>query len=81
MPNNPTIPPESPLPIPTGWRRLLWPLLSRKIQVAVATAVVAYLAQYNFNVSQDIVITILAVGAAVILGIAHEDAARLSNGS
>ena len=60
----------------TGWRRWLWPLRSRKVQVAVATVVVAYLAQVGLEVSEETVATVLAVGVALILGIAHEDAGR-----
>lgn len=61
---------------PTGWRRWLWPLRSRKVQVAAATVAVAYLAQAGLNVPEETVTTLLAVGVAVILGIAHEDAGR-----
>ncbi len=60
----------------TGWRRWLWPLLSRKVQVAVATIVVAYAAQVDLAVSEETITTVLGVGVALILGIAHEDAAR-----
>ncbi len=59
-----------------GWRRWLWPLLSRKVQVAVATVVVAYAAQAGLAVSEETITTVLSVGVALILGIAHEDAAR-----
>ncbi len=59
-----------------GWRRWLWPLLSRKVQVAVATVVVAYAAQAGLAVSEETITTVLGVGVALILGIAHEDAAR-----
>ncbi len=57
-----------------GWRRMLWPLRSRKVQVAVATVVAAYAAQAGLEVSQETVVSVLAVGVALILGIAHEDA-------
>lgn len=57
-----------------GWRRWLWPLRSRKVQVAVATIVAAYAAQAGFQVDEATVVTVLGVGAALILGIAHEDA-------
>jgi hypothetical protein len=58
----------------TGWRRWLWPLRSRKVQVAVATVVAAYAAQAGLNVGEETVLTVLGVGVALILGIAHEDA-------
>jgi hypothetical protein len=59
---------------PAGWRKWLWPLRSRKVQVAVATLVVAYAAQAGIAVGQEAVLTVLGVGVALILGIAHEDA-------
>ncbi len=59
---------------PTGWRWWLWPLRSRKVQVAVATVLVAYLAQAGLEISSETVTTVLGVGVALILGIAHEDA-------
>lgn len=59
-----------------GWRRWLWPLRSRKVQVALATVVVAYAAQAGLEVSTETVVTVLGVGVALILGIAHEDAGR-----
>ena len=63
-------------PAVLGWRRWLWPLVSRKVQVAVATVVTAYAVQIGFDVSEETVATVLAVGVALILGIAHEDAGR-----
>lgn len=59
-----------------SWRRWLWPLRSRKVQVAIATVLVAYAAQAGLTVSEETVVTILGVGVALILGIAHEDAGR-----
>lgn len=63
-------------PVVVGWRRWLWPLVSRKVQVAAATVITAYAAQAGFILSEQTVVTVLAVGAALILGIAHEDAGR-----
>jgi len=60
----------------SGWRKWLWPLRSRKVQVAVATIVVTYAAQAGLALSEDTVLTVLGVGVALILGIAHEDAGR-----
>ncbi len=60
----------------TGWRRWLWPLRSRKVQVAVVTVIVAYATQVGLTVSEEMVLTVLSVGVALILGIAHEDAGR-----
>jgi len=61
---------------PSGWRQWLWPLRSRKVQVAVAAIVVAYASQAGMVLSEETVLTVLAVGVALILGIAHEDAGR-----
>jgi hypothetical protein len=61
---------------PSGWRRWLWPLRSRKVQVALATIVAAYAAQAGLALSEETVVTVLGVGVALILGIAHEDAGR-----
>ncbi|QOJ15655.1 MAG: hypothetical protein HRU75_13835 [Planctomycetia bacterium] len=58
------------------WARWMWPLRSRKVQVAVATVVAAYAAQAGFVFSEETVVTVLGVGVALILGIAHEDAGR-----
>jgi|GEM_PF-890884 len=59
-----------------GWRRWLWPLRSRKVQVAVATVITAWAAQAGLVLSEETVLTVLGVGVALILGIAHEDAGR-----
>ena len=63
-------------PNTTGWRRWLWPLRSRKVQVALATLLVAYAAQVGLAVSEETIVGVLSVGVALILGIAHEDAGR-----
>ncbi len=65
----------------TGWKRWLWPLRSRKVQVAVATVIVAYGAQLGLDVSSETVVAVLGVGVALILGIAHEDAGRQRDGA
>ncbi len=59
-----------------GWRRWLWPLASRKAQVALATVLSAYAIQAGLNVSEEMIATVVGVGVALILGIAHEDAGR-----
>lgn len=56
--------------------RHLWFLASRKVQSAVATVLVAVLAQYGFEADESTVLAVVAVGAALILGIAHEDNGR-----
>jgi len=44
--------------------------------VAAATVIVAYGAQVGLAVAEETVLTVLSVGVALILGIAHEDAGR-----
>ena len=56
--------------------RPLRALSSRKVRVALATVIAAFAVQLGFNVSDELVLTILGVGASLILGIAHEDAGR-----
>jgi hypothetical protein len=56
--------------------RVFRPLASRKVRVAVATVATAFAADYGLNVSEELVFTVLGVGVALILGIAHEDAGR-----
>ena len=58
------------------YRRILKPLASRKVRVALTTVVAAYAAEYGLGVSEEVILTLLGVGVAVILGIAHEDAGR-----
>jgi hypothetical protein len=57
-------------------QRMLLPLASRKVRVALATVLAAYAGQYGLGLSEEMVFTILGVGTAVILGIAHEDAGQ-----
>lgn len=63
-----------------GAKRWLWPLRSRKVQVALATLVVSFAAQAGWVLSEESVTNILAIGVALILGIAHEDAGSKSVG-
>lgn len=58
---------------PTGWRKHLWFLSSRKVQVAIATVLAAAAAQYGLAVNTELLLSIVGVGAAIILGIAIED--------
>lgn len=55
-------------------RKWLGPLASRKVRVALATVIAAWLADRWPGAGEETVYTILSVGAAVILGIAVEDA-------
>lgn len=56
--------------------RLLNPLRSRKVRVALATVAAAFAAEFGLNVGENVVLTILGVGVSLILGIAHEDAGQ-----
>lgn len=62
-------------------RRVWRPMASRKVRVALAAVIAAFAAELGMKVGDDLVFTILGVGAALILGIAHEDAGRYSAGS
>lgn len=70
----------STVPPSPAWRRWLWPLRCRKAQVALATLIVSYAAQRGWVLSEEAVAQIIALGVALILGIAHENAAAKSNG-
>jgi hypothetical protein len=50
--------PSAPPP-PTGWRRWLWPLRSRKVQVALATVIVAYAAEAGIVLTEETTATVL----------------------
>ena len=52
------------------------PLKSRKVRVAIATVICGYAAQVGLQVSEEVLVTILSCGVALILGIAHEDHGR-----
>jgi hypothetical protein len=53
--------------------KLLNPLRSRKVQVAIATIVAAYAAEHGLEVSVEVVVAVIAAGVSVIVGIAIED--------
>jgi hypothetical protein len=57
-------------------KRMMRPLASRKVRVALATVLAAYAAEYGLGVNEEMVFTVLGVGVALILGIAHEDAGK-----
>lgn len=67
---------------PNEFMKRTWkPLASRKVRVAMATVIAAFAANWGFDVDEELVLTILGVGASLILGIAHEDAGRNGGGS
>ncbi len=57
---------------------VLSPLRSRKVRVALATVLAAYAAQASLDAGEEMIHTVLGVGIALILGIAHEDAGSRS---
>lgn len=59
-------------------KRAVKPLASRKVRVAFATVIAAYLVQWLPDTSEQTIYTILSVGVALILGIAHEDNGKLA---
>jgi hypothetical protein len=60
-----------------GFRPVAFPQ-GAKVRVALATVVAAFAAEYGLQASEELILTILGLGAALILGIAHEDAGRKS---
>lgn len=64
--------------IPNWVKRILLPLRSRKVRVALTTMVVAYAAEYGLNVSESLVMGIMGLGLALVIGIAHEDNGKKS---
>jgi hypothetical protein len=56
--------------------RLVRPLASRKVRVALVTVLAAYAAEYGLGCSEEMLLTVVSLGVALILGIAHEDAGR-----
>ena len=52
------------------------PLRSRKVRVALTTVVAAFAAEYGFDLSEEMTLTLVSMGVALVLGIAHEDAGR-----
>lgn len=62
----------------SGWRRHLWFLASRKVQAALATIIAAVCVQYGHEMNETTIQAIIAVGVAIILGIAIEDHGRNS---
>lgn len=75
------LPDPGPVSPPAGWRRWLWPLRSRKAQVAVATVLASYLLEAGVKVSAETLAAVLGVGVALILGIAHEDSGARGGGA
>ncbi len=62
-------------------QRLIRPLRSRKVRIALVTVIAAFAAQWGLDVNDELIHTMLGMGAALILGVAHEDAGRGGGGS
>ena len=56
--------------------RLVAPLRSRKVRVALATAIGALIAEFGLHASSELTLALVGIGSSLILGIAHEDAGR-----
>jgi hypothetical protein len=71
----------SVMQMPPVIQRLVRPLASRKVRVALVTVVAAFGVEWGWNVQEELILTILGAGVALILGIAHEDAGRNAGGT
>lgn len=69
------------MPMKTIVSWLVAPLGSRKVRVALATVMAAYAGQAGLGWDEQMILTVLSVGVALILGIAHEDAGTKSTAS
>lgn len=66
---------------PTGWRRWLWPLRSRKAQLALTTLAAIYANELlGWEVDVEVMMTAVGLVVAWLLGIAWEDAAAKRGG-
>ena len=59
------------------WERIA-DLPAARHHMPLATVGAAFAAEYGLEVREDLVLTIVTIGSALILGIAHEDAGRAS---
>lgn len=57
----------------TVWQRVLWPLTSRKAQVALGTLIAAFAAAWGLQLDPVTIAGICGIGVAWIGGIAYED--------
>lgn len=62
-----------------GWvMRVMQPLRSRKVRVAMVTIMAVYAAELGLEVNETTLLAIVTAGVSVILGIAIEDAGEKS---
>ena len=64
------------MPLLSHLRRLLSPLSSRKVRVALVTVIAAFAAEFSLDVPSELLLAMVGMGASLVLGIAHEDAGR-----
>ncbi len=64
------------MPLLPSFRRLMGPLRSRKVRVGLATVLAAFAVEIGLDVSDELMLSIVGIGVAIILGIAREDAGR-----
>jgi len=57
-------------------QRLLRPFSSRKVRIAAATVLAAIAREFGVDIGDKTMLTIVGVGVALILAIAHEDHGR-----
>ncbi len=69
------MPVDNPTSTPL-FRRMVRPLRSRKVRVALVTLLATVAAEMGLDVSPEALLAITGLGASLILGIAHEDAGR-----
>ena len=62
------------------FKRLLQPLKSRKVRIALATVLAAYFAEFGLQVDETMVLTVLGLGVSLIMGVALEDAGKFAGG-
>lgn len=61
--------------VPTGWRRHLWFLTSRKAQISIVTLITLIVGQYGYDLTskENVIAAGVAIVIAWLLGIAVED--------
>ena len=58
------------------FRRIIRPLRSRKVRIALTTIIAAVLADWGLELSDTLIFSGIGIGVSLILGIAHEDNGR-----
>lgn len=63
------------------FKRILKPLQSRKVRIALATVLAAYFAEFGLLVDETMVLTVVGLGVSLIMGVALEDAGKFIGGN